>query len=140
MSEVQATPDELQAQAAAELEIAEYPGLEPGGAGAKIMRVLRELSTPASDATERELALASFAMGLESVLPPILAEEGAESVDRFVLRLLRFLALLRSNRADMLLVVEMPRRDPPAPEIPPGAKLHRLDEAWKAALTAESPL
>jgi hypothetical protein len=108
----------------------------PATAAEKILNTLRELSKPEEDAAELELTLATVCMGLERGLgEQIWEQQQSGALDEFVLALTRFLAGHRSNSAYQLLVVELPRRD-----LPPGTRLHLLDEAAKAAETAASPL
>jgi hypothetical protein len=114
--------------------------VEPVGgetAAEKILATLRALSQPRPDAGEWELTIATVCMGLERSLGPQLAEQQATGeIDEFVLDLTRFLATHRSDSAQQLLVVEMPRR----PNLPAGTRLHLMDEAARAAENAVSPL
>ena len=116
--------------------VAEPGEEEPSTAAEKIMRTLRELSKPDEDAGELELTLATVCMGLERGLAEqIVVQQESGELDEFVLALVRFLALHRSDTARACFVVELPRR-----ELPAGTRLHLLDEAIAAAETATSPL
>jgi hypothetical protein len=108
----------------------------PMSAAEKILNTLREMSQPDPGASEMELMLSTVAMGLESSLGSELAEHQASgSLDEFVLALTRFLATHRSDDARALVVVELPR----GRELPPGTRLHLLDEAIAAGEKAKAP-
>jgi len=120
----------------------------PHTAAEKLELTLKQLSRPGQDAGELELTLATVAMGLERGLAPALEEhQKTGAVDRFVLELVRFLSLHRSDDAKQLLVVELPRAHvlgrPIADQLqdlPHGTRLRLLDEAVAAAASVESPL
>jgi hypothetical protein len=124
------------------------PDGEPRTASEKLTLTLKELSRPDENAGELELTLATVAMGLERRLGPALEEhQRTGAVDQFVLDLVRFLALHRSDDAKQLLVVELPRAHehgrPLADQVqdlPHGTRLRLLDEAVAAAAGADSPL
>ncbi|HEX3390925.1 MAG TPA: hypothetical protein VHS55_00005 [Solirubrobacteraceae bacterium] len=105
----------------------------------KLRDTLKALSVPDPNAEHLEMMLSSLAMAVEGVVGDDLdryQEDG--QVDEFVLTLSRFLALHRSDDVAELVVVELPRQHPHQ-EIPPGRRLHLLDEAIKAQREATSP-
>lgn len=125
---------------------------EPRTAAEKVAATLREMSKPEPGAEELQLSLATLAMGLERSIGATLeqAQENGE-LDEFVLALTRWAATHRSDHAKQLVVVELPPSTMHAElargrtarariDLPPGTRLHLLDEAIAAAETASSPL
>lgn len=106
----------------------------------RIASTLRELSRPGPDADGMELTLASVAMGLEgSLAGELTAKQETGELDEFVLALTRFLAMHRSDNADALIVVEMPRGAMQRHDVPAATGLHRLNEAIAASEHAGVP-
>lgn len=105
-------------------------------AAEKVAETLRQISMPDEGAGELELTFATMAMALERGLGEELdrAQETGE-LDRFMLQLTRWLATHRSDSADQLLVVEVPRRP-----IPTGTCVHLMEQAVRASESATSPL
>lgn len=107
-----------------------------GTAAEKIRHTLKEMSEPGEDAGALELTLGSVAMGLEGGLDEQLEQSQATGeLDAFVLSLTRWIAMHRSDSAQMLLVVEVPRK-----ELPAHTRLLLLDKAYERAGDAASPL
>jgi hypothetical protein len=110
-------------------------------AAEKITRTLRELSVPGDGADAMEMTLASVAMGLESGLAEKIAEsQESGELDDFIAALARWIALHRSDAADVLVVVELPRGAFKRHDVPTATGLHRLNEAIALAEQAASPL
>jgi hypothetical protein len=104
-------------------------------AAEKITETLGEMARPGEDAGEMELALASMALGvLHGLGAQIEQAQQDGELDTFLLTLARWVAGHRSDTDKMLLVVEIPRR-----QLPPGTRLHLLDEALEASQDASSP-
>lgn len=109
-------------------------------AAEKILNTLRELSTPRPGAEPMELTIATMCMGMERQLQAQLLEaKDTSQVDDFVCTLTMFLATHRSDRAQRLVVVEMPRA-PQGMRLPNGKRLQLLDIAEARAESAVSPL
>lgn len=105
----------------------------------KVLRTLQGFTNVEADANPMQLTMASVALGLESTgfMESLHESQLSGEVDEFVLALTRWLATHRSDSAEQLLVVEIPRGQ----DIPPGTRLHRLDLAAEAvAAGIESPL
>jgi hypothetical protein len=105
----------------------------------KVKRTLKAFTEVSDEADAMQLTLASVAMGLESqqgFMASMQESQQSGELDEFVLALTRWIATHRSDDAEQLLVVEIPRGQ----NIPPGTRLHRLDLAAEAMTTAESPL
>lgn len=116
------------------IELPEKRGVET--AAEKIARTLREMSKPDPGADELALMLATVAMGLERSLGEQLERtQSSGELDEFILGLVRWLATHRSDSADALLVVEVPRRP-----IPTGRCVALMERAARAYETASSPL
>lgn len=107
-------------------------------AAGKLMNTLRVISHPGEDAAELELALSTVAMGLERAIGQQLAETQASGdLDEFVLNLARFIAVHRSDTANRLVVVELPRGIGPLHRVPDGTRLRALDDAELAMADAD---
>ena len=105
----------------------------------KVKQTLKAFTEVSEEADPMQLTLASVAMGLESqggFLDSMHESQESGELDEFVLALTRWIATHRSDSAEQLLVVEIPRGQ----NIPAGIRLARLDQARDARLTAESPL
>jgi hypothetical protein len=136
-----------------ELEpLAERTDEHPRTAAEKIADTLREMSKPEPGAEELQLSLATLAMGLERSIGATLQEaQQSGELDEFVLALTRWAATHRSDHAGQLVVVELPsftvrpelakgRTARAKLNLPPGTRLHLLDDAIAAAENASSPL
>lgn len=109
----------------------------PRTAAEKILETMDALSRPGEDAGEMGLMISTVCMGLGSKIGPELGQaQQTGELDEFVLALTRWIASHRSENQRQLLVVEMPRR----PDLPPGTRLHLMDQALEAAANVESPL
>lgn len=105
----------------------------------KVRQTLKAFTEVSDDADAMQLTLASVAMGLESqdgFMESMRENQQNGELDEFVLALTRWIATHRSDEAEQLLVVEIPRGQ----HIPPGTRLHRLDLAAEAMQSASSPL
>lgn len=105
----------------------------------KVKQTLKAFTEVDDDADALQLTLASVAMGLESqdgFMESMRENQESGELDEFVIALTRWIATHRSDDAEQLLVVEIPRGQ----NIPPGTRLHRLDLALEAQESAKSPL
>jgi hypothetical protein len=109
----------------------------------KVKATLKAFTDTPDDADAMQLTLATVAMGLESqsgFLASMEASQESGELDEFVAALTRWIATHRSDHAEQLLVVELPRGRGPFNDIPAGVVLERCRQGAEKMLTASSPL
>lgn len=105
----------------------------------KVKATLHAFTNVDDDADALQLTLASVAMGLESqegFISTMEENQASGELDAFVLALTRWIATHRSDDAEQLLVIEIPRGQ----RIPNGTLLARCERAAEESRNIGSPL